>query len=70
MACIILIFRNENNRYFKGLCKIWNKINSFDMKKNVKCKTNHGKNEEKGEFESPWNESLRFKCGAPIIFEL
>jgi hypothetical protein len=31
---IILIFISENNRYFIGLCKICNKIISFDMKKN------------------------------------
>jgi hypothetical protein len=29
----ILTFTTENNRYFKGLHKIWNKIISFDMKK-------------------------------------
>jgi len=32
----------------------------------VKCKTCHGKSEKKGEFGSPWSESLRFKCGTPI----
>jgi len=30
---IILIFINENNRYFKNLYKIWNKIISFYMRK-------------------------------------
>jgi hypothetical protein len=40
------------------------------MRKNVKCKTSHGKNEEKGEFESPSSDSLRFKCGTPIILGL
>jgi hypothetical protein len=29
----ILAFISENDRYFKGLYKIWNKIISFDMKK-------------------------------------
>jgi len=32
----------------------------------VKCKTNHGKSEEKGEFGSPWSDSLGFKCGTPV----
>jgi hypothetical protein len=36
----------------------------------VKCKTCHRKNEEKGEFESPWNESLCFKGGTLIMFRL
>jgi hypothetical protein len=37
------------------------------MKKRVKCKTCHGKNEEKGEFGSPRNESLCFKGGTLIM---
>jgi hypothetical protein len=37
------------------------------MKKKVKCKTNYGKCEEKGEFESPRSESLCFKGGTPIM---
>jgi hypothetical protein len=53
----ISTFINENNRYFKCLHKIWNKIISFDMEKRVKCKTCHGKSEEKGEFESFRSES-------------
>jgi hypothetical protein len=44
--------------YFISLYKIWNKIISFDMRKSVKYKTNHLKNEEKGEFGSPRSESL------------
>jgi hypothetical protein len=36
-------------------------------KKGVKCKTNHGENEKKGEFGNPWNES---KCGTPIMLRL
>jgi hypothetical protein len=40
------------------------------MKKKMKCKTSHGKNEEKDEFESPWNESLGVKCDTPIILGL
>jgi hypothetical protein len=43
---IILTFISENNKYFRGLYKIWNKIISFDMKKKMKCKTYLGKNEE------------------------
>jgi hypothetical protein len=50
---IILTFISENKIKFKGLYKIWNDIISFDMKKKVKCKTNHEKTKEKGEFESP-----------------
>jgi hypothetical protein len=34
----------------------------------VKCKISHGKSEE-GEFGSLWSESLRFKCGTPIMLE-
>jgi hypothetical protein len=30
MNSMILTFISENNRYFKGLYKIWNKIISFD----------------------------------------
>jgi hypothetical protein len=30
---IIFIFISENNKYFKSLHKIWNKIISFDMRK-------------------------------------
>jgi hypothetical protein len=26
------------------------------------------KSEKKGEVESPWNETLRFKCGTTIMF--
>ncbi len=33
----------------------------------MKCKTNHGKNEEKGEFGNPRSESLCFKRGTPIM---
>jgi hypothetical protein len=40
---IILTFINENNKYFRCLYKIWNKIISFDMRKKVKCKLDHGK---------------------------
>jgi hypothetical protein len=36
------------------------------MKKRVKCKTS----EEKGEFGSPWNEFLKFKCGTSIMLGL
>jgi hypothetical protein len=39
------------------------------MKTKVKCKTSHGKNEKKCEFDSPWNECLGFKCGTPIMIE-
>jgi len=37
------------------------------MKKKVKWKIGHEKSEEKCEFGSPWNESLRFKCDTPIM---
>jgi hypothetical protein len=36
----------------------------------MKCNTRHEKNEEKGEFGSPWSESLGFKCDTLIMFEL
>ncbi len=32
----------------------------------MQCKTGHGEIFLKGEFGSPWSESLRFKCGTPI----
>jgi hypothetical protein len=34
----------------------------------VKCKTSHGKKDEKGEFGIPCSVSLGFKCGTPIMF--
>jgi hypothetical protein len=37
------------------------------MRKKVKCKTCHGKSEEKSEFRSPRSESLCFKGGALIM---
>jgi hypothetical protein len=37
--------------YILDAYKIWNKIISFDMRKERKSKTSHRKNEEKGEFE-------------------
>jgi hypothetical protein len=40
-------------------------IISFDMKKKGKSKISHKKSEEKGEFESPRNESLVFQKGYP-----
>jgi hypothetical protein len=40
----------ENSRYFRGLYKIWTKLFHLTWKKKVKCKTGHGKSEEKGEF--------------------
>ncbi len=49
----IINFISENNRYFGGLYKLWNKIISFDMNKKVNG--------------SPWSESLGFKCGTPIM---
>jgi hypothetical protein len=45
--------------------RFWYTLKNFDS---VKCKTCHGKNEEKGEFGSFCNESLRFKCDTPIMF--
>ncbi len=35
----------------------------------MKCKTCHENIKEKGEFESPWSESLGLKCGTPIMLE-
>jgi hypothetical protein len=61
-------FISENNRYFISLYKIGTKLLHLTWEKKVKCKTSHRKSEEKGEFGSPWSESLRFKCGTPIIF--
>jgi hypothetical protein len=49
----IFIFISANNRFFKGLYKIWNKIISFDMKKGMNYKIGHGKNENKKEFGIP-----------------
>jgi hypothetical protein len=40
------------------------------MKKKAKWKIGHGKSEEKCEFESPWNESLRFKCDPQSCLDL
>jgi hypothetical protein len=34
----ILTFISENNKYFRGLYNIWNKIIAFDMKKNDEMK--------------------------------
>jgi len=43
---------------------------NISHKKNEKYKTSHGKNEKKNELENPWNESLCFKWGSPIMLEL
>ncbi len=40
------------------------------MRKRAKCKIGHGKNEGKGEFGSPQNESLGLKCGTLIMLGL
>ncbi len=62
----ILIFINEKNKYSKCQYKIWNKIISFDMRKKKESHLiGHKKSEEKGEFESPKNESLVFEGGYP-----
>jgi hypothetical protein len=37
------------------------------MRKKGKYKTHHKKNEEKGEFEILWSESLWFNQGTPIM---
>jgi hypothetical protein len=63
----ILTFINENNR-LKAYIKIETKLFHLTWKKKVKCKTCHGKNEEKAEFGSPYSEFLGFKCGIPIMF--
>jgi len=39
------------------------------MRKKVKFKTRHKKNEEKGEFESLQSDSLYFNGGTPIMFK-
>ncbi len=46
--------------------KIGKKLFHLTWDKKVKCKIGHGKNEEKDEFGSPWNEFVGFKCGTPI----
>ncbi len=51
----------------EGYIKIGTKLFQLTWEKMVKYKTSHGKNEEKGEFGSPWSESLGFKCGIPIM---
>jgi hypothetical protein len=43
----IFTFISENNRYSRGLYKIWNKIISFNMKKKGKSKTCQSKSEKK-----------------------
>jgi len=53
----------------KGVYKIWNKIISFDMRKNGKSKTSQKKIEKENEFENPKNESLCFKKGTPLMLE-
>jgi hypothetical protein len=40
------------------------------MKKKVKCKTSHGKNDQKDELGSFWSESFKIKCGTPIMLRL
>jgi hypothetical protein len=70
ISFVILTFISEKNKYSKGLYKIWNKINSFDMRKKMKCKTSHKKSEEKDEFESFSSESLGLKCGTTIMLGL
>jgi hypothetical protein len=37
------------------------------MKKRVKCKTNHGENEQKGEFGNPWSGFPKLKGGTLIM---
>jgi len=40
---------------------IGTKLFHLTWEKRVKCKIGHGKNEEKGEFGSPWNGFLGLK---------
>jgi hypothetical protein len=51
----------------KDYIKFGTKLFHLTWEKKVKCETNHGKNEEKGEFGNPCNESLGFKSGTPIV---
>jgi hypothetical protein len=44
--------------------RFWYTLKNLDL---IKCKTCHGKSEEKGEFGNPWSESLGFKCGTLIM---
>ncbi len=46
------------------MTRFWYTLKNLDP---IKCKKCHGKNEEKSEFGNPWSESLRFKCGTPIM---
>jgi hypothetical protein len=54
----------------KAYIKFGTKYFIWHFKKKMKCKIGHGKSEEKGEFWSPWNESLRFKCGTHSCLNL
>ncbi len=61
---IILTFISEILNTLKGYIKFGTKLFWLTWEKKV---IGHGKCEKKGEFGSPWNESLGFKCGTPIM---
>ncbi len=52
---------------FKGLYKIWNKIISFDIRNKGEMEDRSWEKCKKKKIGNPWNESLRFKCGTPIM---
>jgi hypothetical protein len=51
----------------KAYIKFATKLFHLTCEKKVKCKTCHGKSEEKGEFGSPRSESLCFKGDTLIV---
>jgi hypothetical protein len=51
----------------KAYIKFETKLVHLTWRKELKCKTSHGKSEKKCEFGSPWSESLGFKCNTPIM---
>ncbi len=61
----IFNFISKNNRYFRCLYNIWNKIISFDMRKKGKFEIGYRKGENKGEFECSKSESFMFQRGCP-----
>jgi hypothetical protein len=63
----IFTFISEKIDTLKNYIKFGTKLFHLTWEKKVKCETNHGKSEEKGEFGNLWSESLRFKCGTTIM---
>ncbi len=54
----------EKTKKCDDVTRFWYTLKNLDP---IKCKTCHEKSEEKCEFGNPWNESLGFKCGTPIM---